>query len=200
MSSSVLTPPPGPTPARQHLIYQLTVTLLGIDPPVWRRLAVPAAIRLSKLHRCIQAAMGWQDYHLHEFRIGPRVYGIPDDEFYDPKHVTEDDSRISLQKVAPVPPAAFIYEYDFGDSWQHLVLVDQIRSSREKLTHAICVAGERACPPEDCGGVYGYADFLQAIVDPRHEEHEAMLTWVGGHFDPEHFDRDAVNQRLAHLR
>jgi hypothetical protein len=176
------------------------ITLLGVAPPVWRRLRVPAAIRLSKLHRAIQTAMGWQDYHLHEFRIGPTFYGNPVAEFLDPNHVILPDSRFSLQKVAPVLPAAFIYEYDFGGSWQHLILVERYAASQGMTSYPVCIAGARACPPEDVSGVSGYAEFPQAIADPRHEDHVQFLAWAGGTFDPERFDRDSVNAALARLR
>ncbi len=183
-----------------YSVYRLKITLLDTDPPIWRRIEVPGSMRLSKLHRCIQAAMGWQDYHLHEFRIGDRVYGFPDEEYYDPKHVTHPDHTVALEKVAPMAPAAFVYEYDFGDSWQHLILVEEITYTQERVRHAVCLAGERACPPEDCGGTGGYEDFLEAIADPYHEEHEAMLTWVGGSYDPSLFDLDAANRRLQRVR
>jgi hypothetical protein len=144
--------------------------------------------------------MGWQDYHLHEFRIGPSFYGIPVDEWLDPRHVLLPDSRVSLQKVAPVLPATFIYEYDFGDSWQHLILVERYAASRDMTPYPVCIDGARACPPEDVGGVSGYAEFLEAIADPRHEDHDQFLEWAGGSFDPEYFDLDAVNTALARLR
>jgi hypothetical protein len=157
-------------------------------------------MRLSELHRCIQAAMGWQDYHLHEFRIGPHVYGIRDDEWYNPKHVIVDDSRDSLRTVAPHARAAFTYEYDFGDSWQLLILMELITSCTDTSFRPVRVGGERACPLEDVGGPWGYQELLEAIVDQLHEEHEAMLTWVGGRFGPDDFDLDQANRRLQRLR
>jgi len=181
-------------------VYRLKITLLDTDPAIWRRIEVPGSMRLSKLHRCIQAAMGWLDYHLHEFRIGNRFYGFPDEEFLDPKHIILPDHTVALEKVAPMAPAAFVYEYDFGDSWQHLTLVEAIRHVQSPVPAPVCLDGEGACPPEDCGGTFAFAEFLEAIADPYHEEHETLLTWVGGSYDPSFFDLAAANRRLQRVR
>jgi hypothetical protein len=105
-----------------------------------------------------------------------------------------------LAKVAPIAPAAFVYEYDFGDAWQHLILIEEIRYSKEPNRQAACLDGERACPPEDCGGTYGYRDFLEALSDPEHEERDMLLTWAGGSFDSDFFDLDAANRRLQRVK
>lgn len=177
-------------------IYQLKVTLLGIRPPVWRRLQVRSDIRLARLHEVLQVAMGWTDSHLHQFQIAGQYYGEPDDEFGMP---TVNEQRVRLNQVAG-RGASFLYEYDFGDSWQHRLLVEQELEPTPRQRYPVCLDGKRACPPEDVGGTYGYAEFLAAIKDPQHEDHAQMLEWIGGQFDPNAIDLAAVNHQLAALR
>jgi hypothetical protein len=176
-------------------VYQLKVTLEEIEPPVWRQLEVPGDITLAKLHSVIQLAMGWLDYHLHEFRMGDVTYGEPDPEFDDDREV-KDDRRARLSRAVSGVGEEFIYLYDFGDGWTHLVVVEDIRPREPRIHYPRVLAGARACPPEDVGGPYGYVDFLQAIADPKHTEHNGMLEWVGGEFDPEAFDVDAKNREF----
>ncbi len=179
--------------------YQLKISLLEIEPEIWRRLLVPRGVRLDRLHEILQVAMGWTNSHLHEFRVGDTRYGEPDPEF-DERDV-RDERNVRLFEVAPGVNDSFLYEYDFGDSWEHLVVVEKILTRPEGAGDLpVCLAGARACPPEDCGGVPGYESFLQAIGDPTHEEHQAMLTWVGGSFDPEAFDLKSVNRLLQRMR
>jgi len=151
---------------------------------------------LRRLHDVIQEAMGWTQSHLYRFEVGGVEYGEPDPEY-------DEDMRsaksTALRKIAPQPGTAFLYEYDFGDSWQHRVDVEKVLPPEPGVRYPRCTAGKRACPPEDVGGIWGYEEFLEAIRDPKHEEHEAMLEWVGGAFDPEAFGLRAVNERLAHL-
>lgn len=177
--------------------YQLEVTLTDIWPPIWRRLLVPGGTRLGKLHRILQRVMGWQDYHLHCFTIGGQVFGVPDPDDYEE---LLDESMVMLRQVALAAQTRLTYEYDFGDCWTHEILVEQILPSAGDVRHAVCLAGRRACPPEDVGGVSGYAEFLEAIRDPQHEEHDSMLEWAGGAFDPEAFDLEKVNAQLRVLR
>ena len=186
--------PPAAAPAP---IYQLKVTLLDTRPPVWRRIQVRGDIRLSRLHQVLQIAMGWTDSHLHQFIIDGQYYGEPDDEFGMP---TVNEQRVLLNQVVHGRNATFHYEYDFGDSWQHRILVEAVLDPTPRQRYPVCLDGKRGCPPEDVGGAGGYAEFLAAIKDPRHEEHETMLEWVGGHFDPAAFDVVAVNHQLARLR
>jgi hypothetical protein len=174
-------------------VHQLDVTLDDVEPPVWRRVEVPSSITLAGLHTVIQQAMGWQDYHLHQFEIGDTVYGVDDGEGWGPPIV--DEKRTRLGDVAP-EGTAFSYQYDFGDSWEHLVNVEQVAAPVGGTSYPRCVDGERACPPEDCGGAWGYAELLDALADPRHERHEELVEWVGGSFDPAKFDLEDVNARL----
>ncbi len=177
-------------------VFQLKVTLLGIDPIIWRRLAVPCSITFHKLHKILQVAMGWEDYHLYSFTVGGVHYGIPDPELeFDCK----DSRRIKLEQVLK-EKLKFIYVYDFGDNWEHQIQVEKILHAEQNKFYPVCLGGERACPPEDVGGTWGYSNFLEAISDPDHEEHENFLTWAGEDFNAEHFDLQAVNEKLGKLR
>src|SRR6266404_1175555 len=175
--------------------YQLKVSLLEIEPEIWRQLCVPGGVSLDRLHKLFQVAMGWTNSHLHQFRVGEIRYGVSDPDF-DQEDV-RDERNVRLCEVAPTTNDSFVYEYDLGDHWEHRVVVEKILMLEESPADIpVCLAGARACPPEDCGGVPGYETFLEALRDPTHEEHQAMVTWVGGSFDPEAFDRNKVNKRL----
>jgi hypothetical protein len=174
-------------------VHQLKISLQNSKPPIWRRVQVPSNITLGELHHVIQQAMGWYDCHLHQFTVGGIDYGEPAPEW---EFEVENENRVRLEQVAPEPKNKLSYQYDFGDDWQHQILVEKVLPAEPDVTYPICLKGKRACPPEDCGGVWGYDDFLQAIQDPNHPEHETMLEWIGGDFDPEAFSVDEVNQRL----
>jgi hypothetical protein len=175
----------------------MKVTLRGSKPPIWRRLQVTSETTLAQLHRIVQHAMGWEGYHLYQFVVGDITYG-------DPRMLEEmdgEDARnATLAVIVPGEKFKFIYEYDFGDGWEHELLIEKILPFEGEKTYPVCLTGKRACPPEDCGGIWGYADFLEAIHDPHHPEHEEMLEWVGGAFDPEAFDPDEVNAELQRLK
>ena len=182
------------------LVYQLEVTLKGSKPPIWRRFQVPGSLTLVQLHDALQIIMGWTDSHLHRFIINGQEFGRPDyEERFEDDTSLRDERRVRLAKLFPVVPAAFLYEYDYGDSWLHVLMVENILSVRPGVDYPICVEGERACPPEDVGGFSGYEELLAALADPKHEEHESMRMWAGEDFDPEAFDVEAVNQALRHL-
>ena len=183
--------------AKTGEVYQLKVTLRGTKPPVWRRLLVPASMKLSKLHDVLQVAMGWTDSHMHMFRVGDLNYGVPSPDDWDE---VLDERKATVGQALPRAKSKLVYEYDFGDSWEHEVLVEKVLDAEPGVAYPVCVAGKRACPPEDCGGVWGYAEFLEAIRDPEHPEHDGMLEWVGGDFDPEDFDLDDVNAALRTRR
>lgn len=177
-------------------IFLLNVTLRYIDPPVWRRIEVPVDIKLGRLHRVLQTAMGWSDSHLHAFRVGDVTYGIPGSEFSDE---TRNERNVRLDKVA-ANGDTFIYEYDFGDGWLHDVAIELARVADASIHYPRCIEGARACPPEDCGGPPGYADLIETLRDPGHPEHDELRAWAGPDFDPETFDLAEVNQRLWRLR
>ena len=185
--------------ARPASIYQLKITLRYIRPPVWRRVQVPTDIMLAKLHRIIQVAMGWYDSHLHQFIVGETYYGVPSiDEFSELE--LKDERRARLNQVLSKPKKKIIYEYDFGDGWEHEILLEKILQPDPAVRYPRCVDGARACPPEDCGGTGGYENFLVAIRDPDHEEHDEYLEWIGGEFDPEEFDLEELDTALRHIR
>lgn len=178
-------------------IYQLTAAVDEIQPPIWRRLRVRENTTLPQLHRILQVAFGWEDYRLHEFTIGGRRYTMPaDDEFYlgEPKAV--DETGIRLNSVVTRVGTQFRYAYDFGDDWQVDLLLEAILLPESGVSYPFCVAGARNGPPEDVGGTPGYEDYVAALADPEHDEHEEVLMWRGP-FDPEAFDVQAVNGKLA---
>jgi hypothetical protein len=173
--------------------YQITITLRGIRPPIWRRVQVPGPIRLAALHEVIQTVFGWTDSHLHQFVVAGRTYGQPDD--FD--EAVEDESGVSLAEALGTRHKRFLYVYDFGDNWEHDVVVENIVVGNSGSERPLCLGGKRHRPPEDCGGPPGYENFLAAVRDPGHEEHDAMLELVGGSFDAEAFDLAAVNRTLV---
>ncbi len=171
-------------------IYQLKVTLRDSHPAIWRRIQVADTILLPHLHGILQLAMGWTNSHLHSFRVGEMTYAEPSpDDFYP----VIDYRSVHLNQIAPAVKDRFVYFYDFGDSWEHDVVVEEILQAETGTRYPRCLDGQRACPPEDVGGVWGYADFVKAIRHPRNPEHAEMLAWVGGAFDPDKFDLRGVN-------
>lgn len=178
-------------------IYQVKIALKDIRPAIWRRVLVPGDITLAKLHRVIQGTMGWSDCHLHEFRIGDDHYGAANS---DAPYELKNEKKVKLREVVAGAKERFQYDYDFGDGWRHEILVEVILKPDLDLSSPTCIGGERACPPEDCGGVHGYAEFLEAIRDPKHDQHEEMLEWIGGEFDPEEFDIVLANRGLKRIK
>ena len=187
-------------PQLQHLpipIYELKVQLDDIAPPIWRRVLVSGSINLGKLHEVTQAVMGWTNSHLHEFIVGSDSYSDPEFEIEN----TKNEFRYRLRRVAPREKNFLAYLYDFGDGWEHQIRVDRIIEGDDRYPGwPICLEGARACPPEDCGGISGYEDFLEAIANPRHKQHHELLDWIGGSFDPEAFDIEAVNETLKRIK
>ena len=174
-------------------IYQFRVTLYGIKPKVWRRIQVEAD-SLDDLHWHIQGAFGWTNSHLHDFEIGLDRFGIPSMIDMDEVSECRDSTKTRLRDLLPQDgmPFAFKYTYDLGDNWEHEVLFEGVAASPRRIKYPVCVDGERACPPEDCGGAGGYERLLEVLADPAHKEHTHYQDWVG-YFDPEYFDaRDAT--------
>jgi hypothetical protein len=143
----------------------------------------------------LQIVMGWTNSHLHQFKAGGRYYGKPDPNFADMIEVV-DERQVRLVQIAPHVKARFVYEYDFGDSWEHELVVEKILPPEKRVQYPRCIDGKRACPPDDVGGVWGYQEFLEAMRDPNHPEHEDMVEWIGGRFDPEAFDLRGVSGAL----
>lgn len=184
-------------------IYQIKITLRDSKPPIWRRLLISSETTLTKLHRIIQVAMGWEDAHLHAFRINGERYSAPLP--YDPGHLQEmgmkSTNRKKLNTLVSGEGDKFTYEYDFGDDWQHEIKIEKVLPPDPNQPLPVCIKGVRACPPEDVGGIGGYYyRFLEAIKDPDHDEHAMYTEWIGGDFDPEAFDLDAVNLRLKMIK
>jgi hypothetical protein len=176
-------------------VYLLKVTLLYVHPPVWRRLKLRGDLALSDLHYAIQIAMGWTDSHLHEFLIGKVRYtehGVEEEDASG----TEDEAEALLSEVIHRAGDTFRYVYDFGDDWQHEVLVEKVLPPDPDLLYPVCTGGERACPPEDVGGPPGFERFVEAMADPTDPEHDDYLEWFGDEFDPESFSVDDANEML----
>ena len=187
--------PHGPVVAN---VVQLRVSLVGFEPQVWRRVLVPDSIALPKLHRVLQELMLWWDYHLHVFEIGDDVFGQPElDEDEDFNWHNERGVKVvSRLRVGD----SLEYTYDFGDNWHLRVELEAVLGVRTRLKHAVCVAGEHAAPPEDAGGVGGFREFLDALADPRNDEHENYVEWSGGDYDFESLDLAEINARLQQVR
>jgi hypothetical protein len=185
---------------REILIYQLKIVLREIEPPIWRVLQIKGNANLGKVHDCIQGAMGWKDCHLHEFRIKGQRYRAYD-QFYEeidrPDMHDERDHR--LNKLLNEGDS-FEYIYDFGDCWEHDILVEKILPRKEGVYYPICSYGERACPPEDCGSSIGYEELLKVLADPTHEDHKHFKGWAGEDYDPEVCDLKRINIMLDNIK
>lgn len=178
--------------------YELKITLLRSKPPIWRLVRVPADIRLSHLHRVIQIAMGWEDDHLHQFEIKGQSY--MDFSRPGPDIGTQDEDAARLNEIVTRVNTKFRYWYDFGDDWWHEIqLKRMIPVAPDEESALACVDGAGACPPEDCGGVWGYYTKLKVLEDREHPDYLDVAEWMGEDFDPDAFDKDAVNQWLARL-
>jgi len=182
-------PMPSPTSKAGSKTYRLKITLMHTEPPIWRRIQVPGSVNLSELHTMIQTAMGWEDCHLHEFEIRGVRYGEPG--HHGGPVVSE--STVQLADVAR-KRSRLAYTYDFGDDWRHEVLVEDVVPASEPTP--VCLDGQLACPPEDVGGAWGYAGFLEAYADPTHQDYEHFHEWAGENFDPAAFDVEEVNRQL----
>ena len=175
-----------------QVVYQFKINLGDISPTIWRRIQVPRSYSFWDLHVAIQDSMGWLDYHLHAFRFGKRrskiswEIGIPDDEGFG-EIDTLPSWEVPIVEHFHEPGESCNYEYDFGDSWTHEVLLEGILLREKGCRYPLCIDGERTCPPEDCGGPPGYYHLLQVLSDPNDEEYEDMVAWLGRKFDAESF-------------
>jgi hypothetical protein len=184
----------GPAP-----VYQLKVSLRGAKPPIWRRLVVPADISLARLHTTVLAAFGWHGGHMHVFETAYGDFGRADRELGH-----RADGSVTLEQVVPEVKDKLRYTYDFGDDWVHDILVEKVLAPDPSADYPRCTGGKRAAPPDDCGGIWGYEELVEALADPAHPEHEERLEWLGladaGQFTPDTFDMEEVNRRLRALR
>ena len=196
MTKKGMLPAGAKKPAPAGTVFQFKITLLGVKPPIWRRIQV-VDCTLDELHENIQNSMGWTNSHLHRFQAGEESYADPmlmeeDMEEFD----YQDSTTTMLSAIVPKDGKRFVlhYEYDFGDSWEHEIVFEGHPEGGGP--YPLCLEGKRACPPEDCGGVSGYADFLLAIGNKKHAQHAEMLEWIGGSFDPEEFDPAVATKRM----
>ena len=177
-------------------IVSLTITLDDIEPRIWRRLEVPAGYRLDELHRALNVAMGWLDYHLHEFRIGDFRYGAPDADMVAMGDKTLAEENIVIGQLARARTTRFAYCYDFGDDWWHTIDIESVGPAQAGVFYPRCADGAGCCPPEDCGGVPGFYDFREAMADPRHPDHDDLKERYGGDFDPAEFSAEKTSELL----
>ncbi|MGP1375190.1 MAG: plasmid pRiA4b ORF-3 family protein [Almyronema sp.] len=178
----------------QAQIYQLVVTLIDSDPAIWRRCQVRADSSLAQLHVIVQAVMGWQNLHPHEFKIDGDRYGLLDPEL---DRSLKDEQQVYLGELIPQAQTQFTYFYDFGDGWLHRIWVEAILPLAPQQSYPCCLDGALACPPENSGGIWGYEELLERLNDPEDPDYLALWDWVGSDFDPDRFDLQAANQRLS---
>jgi hypothetical protein len=178
-------------------IYQIQISLKNITPKIWRRILVPADLPMADLHKIIQTTMGWENGHLHQFIKDRKLYSVknPDDDMWEDS-VNFEYKNMVVSDFLKKEKDKIDYEYDFGDGWLHEVLLEKILPVNTLVKYPIVTGGKRTCPPEDCGGPWGYANLLEIISQPGHGEYDDMLEWLGGYFDPEDFNLEEVNQRL----
>ena len=182
-------------------LYQLKITLKWSKPAIWRRVVVRSDMKLDRLHNVIQLVMPWTNSHMHQFILGRTFYGKPDPEFAGMgMSETLNENQYTVADLAPAAKKKFIYEYDFGDGWQHEVVLEKVLPPDAGFKHPACLAGANACPPDDCGGIPGYYQLLETLADPKHPEHADMKDWIGGEWDMAHFDLDGTNDDLKRLK
>jgi len=179
-------------------VLTLKVTLIGSNPPIWRRFQIRDCVTLGDLHYAIQIVMGWTDDHLHEFRIGrKRFAAILDDDYF--QESLNDEEEVELRDVLKRKGTKFQYIYDFGDGWMHQVVVEERSEPQPGGRYPVCMDGEGSCPPEDCGGMGGYYNMLEILEDPEHEEYTTYREWLSEDFDPDDFDIDKANKELERM-
>ena len=185
-------------PQNPDSVYQIKITLARSQPPIWRRIQVQGDTTLAELHSILQVVMGWSNSHLHRFIMQGTTYAILQAGEVGPNKPREE--RIfALRDLLLQEGSRLTYEYDFGDNWQHQLLVEKIHPAAKGTHYPICLEGIGACPPEDVGGASGYAHFLEAMSDPNHPEHQDYRDWSGGNVDPKKFDLTKINQILRNI-
>jgi hypothetical protein len=185
-----------PAPQNPLKIYQLKVTLAETEPAIWRRILIPSTVTLHRLNLILQNVMGWTNSHLYMFVIGAIEYGEPDTDNEFNKLPCVDSRKAKLGQVVKTKGSTFAYEYDFGDTWIHELVVEDIMEPISGFRYPVCIEGKRACPPEDCGGPDGYSRLLGIIVNPEHKEYSELMTWLGGQFQPASFSVKEANRHL----
>lgn len=173
-------------------VHVVRVSLRDVEPEIWRRMAIDSDMPLETFAKALEKAMGWAGYHLHSFDVGGVLFGQPDED----ADYMIDEKAARVSHVLPRESSALLWNYDFGDGWEHDVVVEAIEPLNPKTKYPVLLAGARACPPEDVGGSGGYDELLRVLNDPDDEEHEHLLSWAPKNFDPSAFDLDAANKRL----
>ncbi len=173
-------------------VYQIRIELMALEPAIWRQVRVPGSLTLDQFHLVIQLAMGWENAHLYSFKVGPVSIGSPE---YDQPSGTKDSTSVRLRDLGLKVRGKFLYEYDFGDSWLHTIRVEKVEVPDTPVVPE-CLAGQHACPPEDCGGPDGYVNLVMALHDPRHPDHDHYREWMNEPFDPFAFDLASTNKML----
>jgi hypothetical protein len=179
-------------------IYQIQIVLRDFKPKIWRRILVPSNLLLSDFNKIIQSAMGWTNSHLHQFEKNRTFYIeiYPDGELEERIDVV-DYKKFKIESLLKIEKERIIYEYDFGDSWEHNIILEKILPFDSTMKSPVCISGKMHCPPEDCGGVGGYEDLLEILKHPEHEEYESTIEWLEDDFDPVYFDKNKANIRLS---
>ena len=179
-------------------IFQIQIALKGFKPKIWRRILIPSDLLLSDFHMIIQITMGWTNSHLHQFIKNQTFYTLrmQDDDLWDEMD-NVDYKKMKVSDLLKKEKEKIVYEYDFGDSWEHDIILEKILPIDNSLKYPICLIGKMNCPPEDCGGVWGYSDMLEVLKDPSHEEYESYIEWLGEKFDPEYFNKNEINELLG---
>ena len=181
--------------AASSTVHRLKVTLRRVRPPVWRRIEVRSTTNLYQLSAELEAAMSWDGGHLHSFDVAGEIYQLPSEEYFGWRPIN-DERKASVAKVLTRVRMKLRWDYDFGDGWEHDVVVEAIEPAAGEVLYPRCIAGRRAGPPDDCGGPWGYASLLDALGDPAHPEHESMLEWAPEGFDPAHFDPKEATEAM----
>ena len=179
-------------------IYQLQIALQEFQPKIWRRILVPSDTLLPEFHITIQLAMGWYNSHLYQFILGRTLFvdASDNDALWDELGQTKYKG-VRLDEVLKKENDSIVYEYDFGDSWMHDIILEKILPPDASQRLSYCLTGSMNCPPEDCGGVSGYSEYLKIRLNPKHEEHERVMEWLGKDFDPDYFNLDEINEKLV---
>jgi hypothetical protein len=182
-------------------IYQIQIALRGIRPKIWLRILIPPDLRLSDFHEIIQITMGWTNSHMHQFIKNGTYFteSIAGDDIWD-ELGSVDYKKMKISDLLTMEKEKVVYEYDFGDGWEHNIILEKILPVDPKIKYPVCLKGKMKCPPEDCGGVWGYSDMLEVLKQPDHIEYEEFIEWLGDGFDPEDFDINEVNRRLLTRR
>ncbi len=183
--------------AMKDKIYQIKISLKGFSPKIWRRILVHPDLFLPDFHKIIQTTMGWENYHLHQFIANGIEFTqkSEDDDWWD-NVKSVDYENVKISDLLVEEKDKIIYEYDFGDGWEHDIVLEKILPVESGVKYPICIGGKNNCPPEDVGGVSGYAYMLEVLSNPKHEEYEMFIEWLGGPFDPEYFDKNEINELL----